>query len=219
MPDNQPWFRRPISPDHAESAGRGDRSWLLLLVMFVLALVGVSGVFVPERSHPPDPIAEAHRLVAAGLPEEAEGVLQPVAQAPPDDEPPQFEWVTCHFQLPERDNNDHPRDDHTIRGWYDSLATSSDSRTVRDVSHLALGLCWSLSGDHERALAAFRQVADTTLPHLNISECVVLGELGLAADAERCFRREIALGRDMGGAVSNLSQLLREQNNWDALRK
>ena len=158
-----------------------------------------------------DPVRRAHRLVGAGLPEEAEKVLLVWLDARLDDVGAHYEFLSVHFSIPRTQ-----RDDATVRRFYDSLRGSSTGHR-RDVATYALGLYFARLGDWQQALSHYEEVANRELPYLNNSRGVALLGCSRVAEAMPCFWREITLGNNVEGAVQNLSHFYMEQRDWSGL--
>lgn len=101
------------------------------------------------------------------------------------------------------------RNDSTIANFYCHFINSQNVK-LRDLGHYAKGLIQVNEGNYAAALKEYRQVQDTLLPYYNNSLGYVYLRLDLYNEAERHFKREIALNGNVDGAYSNLINLLHQ---------
>jgi tetratricopeptide (TPR) repeat protein len=82
------------------------------------------------------------------------------------------------------------------------LEVIESGRSFADVHHL-LGVCWSMVGQPDRALAAFDQALELNARYIeaHIHRGLVLNQLGRVVEAEAAFTRASAGGRQGAGGL------------------
>ncbi len=191
--------------------------WALAVVVVLATLAFDVIRRQPDPQPPADPAEHANLLLEAGLEHEAVAVLHDAVLAHPDDIAAHYAYVSLALRGQSARERYRRGDDHTLLGFYESLADTDDG-SVRDIAHYALGLCWSLIGEPERAIPAFDSVANRSLPYLNNSEGRARQELGMTAQADSLFWVEVRLGSNVTGAVHNLAEAAVTKRDWKALR-
>ena len=173
--------------------------WITLLAA-VLLVVGIN--LFARASLPDDPREQIERLREADLYYRAEAIYERLLAEAPLDLDLNYDYIQNHFDI--ESDSASSRDDEAIWQRYVGLTAQAGAE---DVGLYCLGLLRSLDGDYSGALQHYEQVQNRDQKYLNNSIGYVLVRLGREDEAERHFRREIALDGNVGGAVSNLSRL------------
>ncbi len=131
-----------------------------------------------------------------------------------------YQYISTHFTIPEKKkvgkNEYEYRDDKTIQNFYSSLAQSTDSN-IADIGFYGQGLILVNFEKYTYAISNFQQVKNKDLNFLNNSIGNAYNQIDSSDLAELHFRREIEIKGNLGGAYSNLLQLLFDQNRTNEL--
>lgn len=176
----------------------------LLLTLGAAAVVVTGLNLYARRELPADPRERADRLAAAGLKAEARTAYEQLLAGAPLDLELQRAYLATEPPLRE------------TLARYEALAKDP---AKADVARYCMGYAIVVvTHDYAKALEHFRQVRDPELRYLNNSIGKALLELKRPAEAEPYFRKEIALGLNLEGAVSNLGAMYREAGDVAKMR-
>lgn len=125
-------------------------------------------------------------------------------------------YIQSHFAQPKVKGKNHYRDDKKIMHYYTQLVISPE-RTQRDIAQYGLGLVESHLDHSEKAIEHFALIENKNMPYYNNSFGFCMLKMGKRLEAEELFRREIELGGNRDGAVSNLAGLYLELKQYDKI--
>jgi RsiW-degrading membrane proteinase PrsW (M82 family) len=173
---------------------------------------------LPEPRVPADPRQRAEYYLKADRPDRAEEALQPWLRERLDDIEAHRLFVLTHFKArhqPIGQGDD--KSDAAVRSFYTDLLAQAPSAHRRDVLGYALGFFEHMAGHDQQALARYATVGDPDLPYLSSSRGFALMGLHRDDKAVAQFRREMALGHDVPGAVRGLSHVDLAHHAWASI--
>lgn len=197
-PRRPPWGRHLLSAPF---------SALLFTLILIAALNTIA-----RQSIPADLNAQAKALSSAGLPDQAEPVLEKLLLERPADLELHYTYLRNHFSIPPAKRDEAKT--NALRLRYAALA--EDTHTAA-LGRFGLGLLAFYEGDHQAALDHLLKVPDSNQKYLHF----LLGEVHLALGdktrAEEHFRQEIERGGSLEQAVPALATLYLDSRRLDRL--